>query len=620
MLIDQATIFVRSGKGGDGCLGFRREKFIPKGGPDGGDGGRGGDVILVCDPALTTLLSLTPRPHYRATKGQQGMGKSMHGADGDDRVVAVPPGTLVYDRDSGDLLADITDPGTRYVAAAGGKGGFGNEHFKSATHQTPRETTPGGPAIDRVLRLELKLIADVGLIGKPNAGKSTLLGAVTRAQPKVADYPFTTRAPHLGIATLPSGGGERRLVIADLPGLIDGAAAGAGLGHDFLRHVERTKVLVHVVDVSPIDGSDPVETYEAIRRELFDYSVALAEKPEVLLLNKIDLVPGEERERRIDHIVGRLGLTDGEAVCVGSGATAEGTRELLESVWRVLDQEEAPGWSSAYLGDADLGSERVERRQLRLRKADRRGIGAGLQQQQRAQRGDGLAHEGADLKAVVACGAERGEAGGEVASRGGARQLGGACVGDQPEALAHRLGVQLPIAVGGELIEQADGVAQGTGTAPRRLPGTHEIPVPGEKPADALQRVVVRLARANSNGLLDIGYEDLAITDLAGFGSNNNCFDHALDLIIGNGRLDFRLGQKIHDVLGTTVQLRVTALSAEALDLRHGHAVDALLVQGVADVVQAKRFDDGRDQFHRGALPSWRRKIVYRLSTLPTHP
>jgi GTP-binding protein len=342
MLIDQAIIFVRAGKGGDGCISMRREKYIPKGGPDGGDGGKGGDVVLVGDDSLSTLLSLTPRPHYRAKKGEQGYGKSMHGADGDDCIIKVPLGTLVFDADTDELLADINEQDQRMVVAKGGKGGWGNEHFKSATNQTPREGTPGEPGEERTLRMELKLIADVGLIGMPNAGKSTFLRAVSRAQPKVADYPFTTLSPHLGIAELPD---ERRLVLADIPGLIEGAADGAGLGHDFLRHVERTTVLVHVLDIQPIDESDPVRNYEMIRHELGEYSIELAEKPEVIVLNKIDMIAEDEREAMIETIAGRLGMAKGERPLIASGATGQGVREVLESCWRALDKKQTTGWS-----------------------------------------------------------------------------------------------------------------------------------------------------------------------------------------------------------------------------------------------------------------------------------
>jgi len=344
--VDRAIIFVRSGKGGNGCLSFRREKYVPKGGPDGGDGGRGGNVILEADKSLTTLLPLTPRPHYRAKNGQPGMGKSRHGADGADLRVAVPPGTTVFDHDTDDVLADITDDGETFVAAPGGKGGFGNEHFKSATNQTPREITPGEPWVERTLRLELRLIADVGLVGLPNAGKSTMLRAITRAQPKVADYPFTTLSPHLGIAELPS---ERRLVIADIPGLIEGAADGAGLGHDFLRHVDRTRLLVHVVDVAPIDGSDPLDAYETIRGEILAYSTALAEKPELIVFNKIDLVPEDELEATLKRVTGRLGLDDHGYVRT-SGATGKGTGTMLERCWSMLGAGREQGWTAAPSG------------------------------------------------------------------------------------------------------------------------------------------------------------------------------------------------------------------------------------------------------------------------------
>jgi GTP-binding protein len=355
MLIDRATIFVRSGKGGDGCVSFRREKFVPKGGPDGGDGGDGGDVVLRGDRSLTTLLPLTPRPHYRAKNGQPGQGKSKHGADGVDRLVDVPLGTIVEDQETGERLFDVTEHGETFVVAAGGRGGFGNEHFKSATNQTPRDATPGGPWVERTLRLELKLIADVGLLGMPNAGKSTLLRAVSRAEPKVADYPFTTLSPHLGIAELPessAGSPPRRLVVADIPGLIEGAARGAGLGHDFLRHVERTKVLVHVLDVRPLDGGDPVERYEAIRRELFEYSTALAEKPEIIALNKVDLLTDDERDEMITRLTGRLGLGPDDAWFLTSGATRAGVGPLLEACWQAIGAGEPGGRSSGWSAGA----------------------------------------------------------------------------------------------------------------------------------------------------------------------------------------------------------------------------------------------------------------------------
>ena len=294
MLVDRARIFVRSGKGGDGCMSFRREKYIPKGGPNGGDGGDGGDVILVGDQSIDTLLSLTHKPHYRAGHGIQGKGSQLHGANGDDKIVKVPLGTLVTDEASGELLADIAVDGQELVVAKGGKGGCGNEHFKSATNQAPRETTNGEPIEEHILRLELKLIADIGLVGMPNAGKSTLLSSISAARPKVADYPFTTLQPHLGIAELDI---NRRLIVADIPGLIEGAAEGAGLGHRFLKHIERTGALLHLVDVMPIDESDPVSNYKAIREELERYSKELAEKDEIVVLKRAGQRPALQNIR-----------------------------------------------------------------------------------------------------------------------------------------------------------------------------------------------------------------------------------------------------------------------------------------------------------------------------------
>ncbi len=327
MLVDRARIFVRSGKGGDGCMSFRREKYIPKGGPNGGDGGDGGDVILIGDQSIDTLLSVTHRPHYRAGHGIQGKGSQMHGANGDDCIVKVPLGTLVRAEETGELLADISEDGQKLVVAKGGKGGWGNEHFKSATNQAPRETTPGEPIEEHILNLELKLIADIGLVGLPNAGKSTLLSTISAARPKVADYPFTTLQPHLGITELDE---NRRLIVADIPGLIEGAADGAGLGHRFLKHIERTGALLHLVDVMPIDGSDPVSNYKAIREELERYSKELATKEEIVVLNKVDLLPPDDREAALSTIATALKL---DPVITCSGVTREGIRDVLEHCW-----------------------------------------------------------------------------------------------------------------------------------------------------------------------------------------------------------------------------------------------------------------------------------------------
>ena len=339
MLVDEALIYVRSGRGGNGSVHFRREKSIMKGGPDGGDGGRGGHVILVGDAHLDTLLEFQHRPHLFAKNGENGSKKSCHGSDAPDLFVRVPLGSIVYDTETDEFVADIVDDGQQVVVAQGGGGGFGNEHFKTSTHQAPTESTPGGEPVERTLRLELKLIADIGFVGMPNAGKSTLLGASTRANAKVGDYPFTTRRPQLGIAELP---GDRRVVLADIPGLIEGASEGAGLGHDFLRHIERTKAIVHLVDLAPLDGSKPAENYRTIREELHAFSPTLAEKPEIVAFSKIDLVPDDERAKRLRRLAGEIGLGPDEAPIVISAAMGEGLRELLERCYALVNGETAP--------------------------------------------------------------------------------------------------------------------------------------------------------------------------------------------------------------------------------------------------------------------------------------
>ena len=334
MLVDQATIYVSSGKGGDGHVSFRREKFVPKGGPDGGDGGSGGSVYLVASANVDTLLDMASKHHWRAGNGQPGGNKQCTGADGGDLEIRLPVGTLVYDDDSGDLIADLDRDGQRLMIARGGKGGFGNERFKSATNQVPRESTPGGPGEEKTLRLELKLIADVGLVGLPNAGKSTLLSRVSRARPKVADYPFTTLEPNLGIAELP---GHRRVVVADIPGLIEGAHQGQGLGVQFLKHIERTRVLVHVIGCeaggSRFDSGDPASNYELICEELAGYSPELAAKEQVVALNKLDLLPGDS-ERRAAAV--ELGEAIGCRVYPISAVSGAGVGELLEACWSAV--------------------------------------------------------------------------------------------------------------------------------------------------------------------------------------------------------------------------------------------------------------------------------------------
>ena len=339
MLVDEAIIHVRSGKGGDGAVHLRREKSIMKGGPDGGDGGRGGHVILVGDSHLDTLVEFQHRPHLFAKNGENGSKKSCHGSDAPDLFVRVPLGSVVHDAETDEFVADIVEEGQQVIVAHGGRGGWGNERFKSSTHQTPLESTPGGPQVERTLRIELKLIADIGFVGLPNAGKSTLLGKSTRANAKVGDYPFTTRKPQLGIAELP---GDRRIVLADIPGLIEGASEGAGLGHDFLRHIERTKAIVHLVDLAPLDGSRPADNYRTIREELHAFSPILAEKPEIVVFSKVDLVADDERAKRVRRLATEIGLGKQEHPVVISAATGEGIRELLERCYALVKGEALP--------------------------------------------------------------------------------------------------------------------------------------------------------------------------------------------------------------------------------------------------------------------------------------
>src|SRR4051812_4327251 len=330
MFVDEATIQVKAGDGGDGCVSFRREKYVPKGGPDGGDGGAGGSVIFEADVNKNTLLDFAGRHHWRADRGEGGMGKKMSGLSGDDLFLHVPPGTMIFDDEHKILLADLDAAGKRVTIARGGKGGRGNWHFRSPTNQAPRYAEPGTEGQERRLRLELKLIADVGLVGMPNAGKSTLLSAISAARPKVADYPFTTLEPQLGIVEL-SGG--RRMVVADIPGLIEGAHFGAGLGTDFLRHIERTKILVHLLDLFPMDGSNPAENYRKIRHELESFSPKLAEKHELIAANKIDLAVDDEA---IEKLRGEL---VGKEIHVISGVSHKGVEDLLDRLWKILMQE-----------------------------------------------------------------------------------------------------------------------------------------------------------------------------------------------------------------------------------------------------------------------------------------
>ncbi len=330
MFIDEAEIVVQGGDGGDGCSSFRREKGVPRGGPDGGNGGDGGSVYIVAEEGLDTLLDFKGRHHWQAQRGRHGMGKGMHGRRGKNLFIRVPPGTLIYDRDTGVLLKDLVEPGVPVCAALGGKGGSGNKAFATSTNQAPREREMGHPGQVRQLRLELKLIADVGLVGLPNAGKSTLLSRLSRARPKIADYPFTTLEPQLGIVEMV---GYRRFVVADLPGLIEGAHEGRGLGDTFLRHIERTRTLVHLVDICPGNG-DPIQNYQIVRGELMKYSPVLAEKPELIVANKMDMTGSSEALAAF-----RKGI-QGHVLPL-SAATGLGLQDVLEHIWELVSKERA---------------------------------------------------------------------------------------------------------------------------------------------------------------------------------------------------------------------------------------------------------------------------------------
>jgi GTP-binding protein len=332
--VDEARIEVQAGRGGDGCASFRREKFIPKGGPDGGDGGRGGSVWAVADHNLNTLIEYRYQRRIAAGNGEHGSGSDCYGASGEDVELRVPVGTVVIDEESGHALADLARSGQRALIAKGGAGGLGNLHFKSSTNRAPRQKTPGKPGEHRLLRLELKVLADVGLLGFPNAGKSTLISAVSNARPKVADYPFTTLHPHLGVVRVD---GNSSFVIADVPGLIEGAAEGAGLGHRFLRHLSRTRLLLHVVDIAPIDEhADPVRQARALVGELRKFDPAVARKPRWIVLNKIDLVDAGQREQIAAEF--RRRLRTKAPLFLVSAATGEGCRELVYAVGRYLSE------------------------------------------------------------------------------------------------------------------------------------------------------------------------------------------------------------------------------------------------------------------------------------------
>jgi GTPase len=329
--VDRVTLFVKGGDGGPGMVSFRREKYVPRGGPDGGDGGDGGSVLVRAVAGTDSLADVVNRKHWKAKNGGRGGPDNRHGRKAPDLVIAVPPGTLVVDRDRGNVLRDLTRAGEKVVVARGGRGGRGNKAFATATERAPRKAQPGTPGEERWIILELKVIADAGLVGLPNAGKSTLLSRLSRATPEVADYPFTTKYPNLGLVLA---GGERAFVLADLPGLIEGAHGGVGLGHEFLRHVERTRVLIHLVEPLPPDGSDPLENYRTIRRELELYRPELADKPEVVAVSKSELTGAGEVRARLERALGRevLGV---------SAVTGAGLAQLVRRVVERLNEARA---------------------------------------------------------------------------------------------------------------------------------------------------------------------------------------------------------------------------------------------------------------------------------------
>lgn len=327
MFVDRVVLYVKGGDGGPGSCSFRREKYVPRGGPDGGDGADGGDVVVRAVAGADNLAGIAHRKHWRAPAGGPGRQDNCHGRRGRDLVIEVPPGTVILDRDRGNVLRDLTEPDQHVVVAAGGRGGRGNKAFATSTNRAPRETQPGTPGEERWIVLELKMIADGGLIGLPNAGKSTLLSRLSHAQPEIADYPFTTKHPNLGLVRI---GDERAFVLADLPGLIEGAHSGVGLGHEFLRHVERTRVLIHLVEPLPADGSDPLHNYQVIRQELERHNRVLAAKPEIVAVSKFELPGSEEVRQRLQKSLDRevVGL---------SAVTGEGLSRLVGRVVQALD-------------------------------------------------------------------------------------------------------------------------------------------------------------------------------------------------------------------------------------------------------------------------------------------
>lgn len=329
---DEALVTVSAGNGGNGAVSFRREKYIPRGGPDGGDGGRGGSIYMIADRNLNTLIDYRYTRNYRADHGENGRGADCYGKGGSDLRLHVPVGTVISDASTGEVLADLNEDGASAMVARGGNGGLGNLHFKSSTNRAPRQFTPGEPGETRVLKLELKVLADVGLLGMPNAGKSTFIRAVSAARPKVADYPFTTLQPNLGVVRV---GENQSFVVADIPGLIRGASEGAGLGHRFLKHLQRTRLLLHLIDIAPLDpATDPIADAQAIVAELRNFDESLYQKPRWIVLNKIDLIPKSEREERIMKITRALG--NQPHVFAISGATGQGCQLLCQKIMQFL--------------------------------------------------------------------------------------------------------------------------------------------------------------------------------------------------------------------------------------------------------------------------------------------
>ncbi len=331
MFIDQAIIIVHSGDGGNGCVSFRREKFVPRGGPDGGDGGNGGNIFFEGSHYLQSLLDFRYRPNFAAKNGDNGKGKNMHGKNAEDLIIKIPCGTIIYDHETGKKIKDIIEDGQRILVSKGGRGGFGNAHFATSTNQAPRLAEKGQPGEQKVLRLELKLIADVGLVGYPNAGKSTLISRISEAHPKIASYPFTTLTPNLGVVKMEN---WRTFIVADLPGLIEGAHKGTGLGHEFLRHIERTRLLVQIVDMSGFEERDPWDDYEVISRELELYSQKLSKKIKIIAANKMDLPDSQKNFNKLKNKFESLGYK----IFPISGVSGEGLKELLQHIASSLDK------------------------------------------------------------------------------------------------------------------------------------------------------------------------------------------------------------------------------------------------------------------------------------------